>query len=386
VATIEQRGDRYRVVWRVGGNKQSLAVATLAEAKAVRVHVESKHSQITRDQMLAILLADGDIAGEPVATFCARHVASISGIEGATRKEYARIVRDKIAGTDLGRTLVPNLTREKVRLWLLAQERAGLAPKSIANHHSVLSAAMKQAVAQGLASTNPCHGVRLPRRDDHTTLEERIYLEPGEVRAVASRLPSWCGHVPMLLARTGLRWSELTALQVGDVDLLASPARLRVARAWKRQADGGWKVGRPKSRKSRRSVTLDPVAVDLLAPLVAGKGKAEPVITTADGVHHLPRSTFIRHWSAALDALLAEGMLERRPRIYDLRHTCASWLIGNGASMYDVQEQLGHENITTTITLYTHLTPQGRQSILDAMARLDSAPVGHVDDAVHSRV
>lgn len=47
----------------------------------------------------------------------------------------------------------------------------------------------------------------------------------------------------------------------------------------------------------------------------------------------------------------------KTPRIHDLRHTHASWLIAAGAPLPDVQARRGHENITTTVDTYGHLLP-----------------------------
>lgn len=375
---IEQRGDRFRVVWRYGGRKQSLSAMTVEDAREIRGIVESRRDQISRERVRQMLIGDDGPASETVASFCARYVTTVPGVQPHTRQEYARIITQHIKDTELGRTPLNTLTREKVGAWLVGQETAGKAPKTIANHHNVLSAAINEAALQGLIATNPCRGVRLPRRDDHTTVEERIYLEPSEVNAIAERLPAWCRHIPLLLVHTGLRWSEATALQVGDVDLLASPPELRVARAWKRQVGGGVKAGPPKSKKSRRAVTLDPQAVEILIPLTAGRPRTDPVITTRNGRDPLPHSTFQRHWQAAIEALVKEKALERKPRVHDLRHTHASWLLANGASMMEVQEQLGHEDIRTTIGTYSHLMPAGRQSILDAMAKISQPSADHV--------
>ena len=45
----------------------------------------------------------------------------------------------------------------------------------------------------------------------------------------------------------------------------------------------------------------------------------------------------------------------RRIRFHDLRHSCASLLFSNGVSMKEIQEWLGHSNISTTANIYTHL-------------------------------
>ena len=45
----------------------------------------------------------------------------------------------------------------------------------------------------------------------------------------------------------------------------------------------------------------------------------------------------------------------RQIRFHDLRHSCASLLYANGVALKDIQEWLGHSDISTTSNIYTHL-------------------------------
>jgi integrase len=131
-----------------------------------------------------------------------------------------------------------------------------------------------------------------------------------------------------LLVGTGLRWSEFTALQVQDVDLL-NRKLLHVRRAWKRR-DGLFLLGSPKTDRSRRTVTLSAEFVEMLVPLVAARNPAEFLLTTPARRPKRHSNFYNRVWLPAVararrcDTRAAEpepcgcrGTLTKQPRIHD---------------------------------------------------------------------
>lgn len=383
----------WRVSWRLDGKRagawQSVTFADEKAAEKAAALVKAHGHRLTREQLHAILAPKGPVAGRTVADVCSAFVESLS-IAASTRKEYERTVRLHVAPTPLGRMDVAEAGREDVRRWVRELTKAGLSPKSVANHHALVFAAFKDAVNDGLVSRNPCDGVRLPRRDHRTDAnDEACFLTADEVQAIAEALPAKWRHIPWLLARTGLRWSELTALQVGDVDLQAKPPKLSVRRAWKRAAKG-MELGPPKTRMSRRDITLDAACFDLLMPLVKDRTPSAFVITT-DGAKPLSHSTFDRHWRNALygkrpkkgpraGGLVGEGLLKKRPKVHDLRHTHASWLLDDPrVTMIRLQRRMGHESLLTTEKVYGHVRRGADEAIL---AALDDIKPGKGADVV----
>jgi integrase len=80
-------------------------------------------------------------------------------------------------------------------------------------------------------------------------------------------------------------------------------------------------------------------------------------------------------------AALAAGLPERL-RLYDLRHTCASLLIREGATVKAVQAQLGHATASITLDTYGHLFPDE----LDQLAgRLEAARAAALDARASAR-
>lgn len=62
--------------------------------------------------------------------------------------------------------------------------------------------------------------------------------------------------------------------------------------------------------------------------------------------------------------------LEHPPRVHDLRHTCASWMIGAGVPLVVVSRHLGHEDITTTANVYSHLDRRSFDDAAEAIGRM----------------
>ncbi|WP_116246293.1 tyrosine-type recombinase/integrase [Nocardiopsis sp. FIRDI 009] len=67
-----------------------------------------------------------------------------------------------------------------------------------------------------------------------------------------------------------------------------------------------------------------------------------------------------------------QGLDETPPeiRLHDLRHTCATLLLGMGVNPKIVSERLGHADVQTTLGTYTHALPALQRDAADRFAAL----------------
>ena len=168
------------------------------------------------------------------------------------------------------------------------------------------------------------------------------------------------GDVVLILAYTGLRFGELTGLNVEDVDLHAR--RIRVRRSIT-QLSGRLIEGPPKSRAGRRSVPIPQRLIPILQHRVAGRTTSQPAITSPKGSR-----LGIENWKRAVGwrTRIAE-LGHPTMRVHDLRHTYASLARSAGADMKLLQVSMGHASIMVTAHTYADLYDSDLDRVADAL-------------------
>ncbi|MEU7044989.1 site-specific integrase [Streptomyces varsoviensis] len=316
---------------------------------------------------------------QPLVPFAERYVHRLTNVDDRTQDDYEREIRlhlSLIQHTEPSGHVVPatvcNVTKDDITDWIHAEKsgqpdpsdpkkwlRKPADPKSIANRHGLAFCIFQSAIeaTPQLRTTNPCKGTSLPRTDDHVD-EEMTFLEHAEYQRIADEftdpdardLADW-------LVGTGMRWGEATALKVKDVNLNGATPTVSVQRAWRRSkkgSDSAFHLGPPKTKRARRVLRLSPTQEAMMRRLTAGQWHEAYVFRTVTGKHWRHANYYNRKWQPAVKAAVAKG-LPKSPRIHDLRHTCASWLIAARIPLPAIQRRLGHESISTTVDRYGHL-------------------------------
>ena len=313
--------------------------------------------------------ADSDYV-PTLAEWLPQHIEQLTGVTDRTRLDYAAMAA-RTWMPILGDLPLDGIDRAAVAKTINALEAKGLSAKSIKNAHGLLSAVMATAVLADHIGTNPCHHMRLPRAGEESREDPR-FLTHDEYHRLLEEIPDRHQPLAVTLFGTGLRWSEATRLDVRDI-IPGKPPTLRVTKAWKSTPGRPRHTGPPKSPKSRRTVMLADQVVAALAPLMDRPGD-ELLFTAPRGGPVYSGWWRDRVWvpacrRAGLASPYVKGKRYDGPRIHDARHTHASWLIEQGATLEMVQDQLGHESILTTRKVYGALQPAMMSALAEAATR-----------------
>jgi integrase len=259
------------------------------------------------------------------------------------------------ATSTLGELRVVDLRPEQVCAW-----RASLPEGSRFAATQALRQVLNRAVAWELIDFNPAkRGVENP---SPRSQEKRPFESWSEIDAVAEQLGPLFGPMVVFAAATGLRPAELFALEQRDVDLAAGVVYVRRAFAYGR-------LKKPKTRRSRRAVPLQAIALEALRQLPRS---TNPLLFPARRGGYIDLRNFRRrHWKPAQIAAEIDPL--RQP--YDLRHTYATFALRAGVSIFDLSRFMG-ASLAMIDRHYGHLARDGREhavTLLDSLAAEQAA-------------
>jgi integrase len=277
-------------------------------------------------------------------------------------------------------------TVEKLR-WLLAKavrvfghrRISKLRPAEIAawrmtiptGHRFEATQALRQvlarAVSWGMIDVNPAkQGIDNPQR---RRTEKRPFESWDELNALAAELGPRFGPLVLFAAATGLRPGEWMALEQRDID--RGDRVVYVRRAWR---NGRLKC--PKTDASIRAVPLQAIALVALDQLPAAPRSAL-VFPTASGGYFDLHNFRTRQWKPAQ---IAVGITPLR-RIYDLRHTFATFALRAGISTFELSRYMG-TSLGMIDRHYGHLARDGREHTIKLLDRFTGAKTDvHAVDA-----
>lgn len=238
---------------------------------------------------------------------------------------------------------------------------------------STFGGALRYAVAEQWIGRNPLAKVEFPRDegDIENDLPSLSYVQLDILSAAVvsiTKRPS-DGVLFDMLAHSGPRIGEATALKIKDINL--DQKRARIHRTWTTDRAGLRKLG-PVKTWEKRWLPLADFVVEGLRAIIAGRDPEDFVFVTVRGAAVDGKNWYNRVWLKARRAVQAAVGYS----VHDLRHVAATNAIAAGADVKLVQLMLGHKDATETLNTYSHLWPNRIDEVIGAVERRRAAALG----------
>ncbi len=228
--------------------------------------------------------------------------------------------------------------------------------------HHQLKGAILDAVDEGLIPRDPTRKAIIKGKTPRD--KKPKYLSQFELHSLLQCLelgaePNWDWLI-MLVAKTGMRFSEALAITPRDFDF--SHQTLSISKTWDYKGKGGFLP--TKNKSSVRKIQIDWQTVVQFSELIKEKPDDEPLFITCKVYN-----------STVNDVLKRRCKLAHIPTIsiHGLRHTHASLLLFAGVTIASVARRLGHSSMTTTQKTYLHIIHELENKDIDLVMRAISS-------------
>ena len=265
-------------------------------------------------------------------------------LEASTLRGYEFSLKNHILPR-WGDTKVTDVSAAAISKWVSSMT---LKAKTIRNHLVPLRVVLNDAVISGHLTHSPMGVIKVHKLIPKTQTESDYEVDPFNSTEVAQILSNAEGQYKNLWQFafwSGLRSSELYALEWGDIDFLGGVIRVR-------RADVDGVVKKTKTRAGMRDVYLMPLALEAL------NAQKQYTFMANGRIFDLSNpKVWAKHWAILLRKA---KVAHRNP--YQCRHTFASTMVSGGESIYWVAKQLGHTDTSMVVRTYGKWLPKDKRA------------------------
>lgn len=224
--------------------------------------------------------------------------------------------------------------------------------------HHQLKGAILDAVDEGLLDRDPTRKAIIKGK---TPAAKKIkYINQFELHTLLNNLNlkseiNWDWFI-LIVAKTGLRFSEALALTPKDFDF--GRQSISVSKTWDYKGDGGFLP--TKNKSSVRKVQIDWQTVIQFSELIKGLLEDKPIFVNGKVYNSTVNDILARYCKKANVPVIS---------VHGLRHTHASLLLFAGVSIASVARRLGHSSMNTTQKTYLHIIQELESQDVDLVMR-----------------
>lgn len=224
--------------------------------------------------------------------------------------------------------------------------------------HHQLKGAVLDAVDEGLIDRDPTRKAII--KGKAPSAKKIKYLNQFELHTLLASLElkdevNW-DYFILLVAKTGMRFSEALALTPKDFDFYHQT--LSISKTWDYKGAGGFQP--TKNKSSVRKIQIDWQSVIRFSELVKGLPDDQPIFVDGKVYNSTVNDVLSRHCERCNIPVIS---------IHGLRHTHASLLLFTGVSIASVARRLGHSSMTTTQKTYLHIIQELENKAIDLVMR-----------------
>lgn len=224
--------------------------------------------------------------------------------------------------------------------------------------HHQLKGAVLDAVDEGLIERDPTRKAII--KGKQPAVKKMKYLNQFELHTLLAHLDlrsevNW-DYFVLLVAKTGMRFSEALALTPRDFDF--SRQTVSITKTWDYKGKGGFQP--TKNKSSERKIQIDWQTVVRFSELLKNLPPDQPIFIGTTVYNSTVNDILERHCKSVGIPVIS---------MHGLRHTHASILLFAGVSIASVARRLGHASMTTTQKTYLHIIQELENQDVDLVMR-----------------
>jgi integrase len=296
----------------------------------------------------------------------------------STQDRYRGVIKNYL-NPAFGNLCLRELTPMTIDRYFAGLADVDLAQESLDKIRDVLASVIKRAIRHGLLIKNPIEGLELPRAK-RAARKVKPFIYPEQFEKLLELIPEPYASMVYVAIYTGLRVSELAALKWGDIHANSITIDERYCR-------GDW--GQTKTKASNATIGVNRSVIErihrlkLLTVMVkAGRATRHYRVVKADGPDDLVFQSVkdgqpIRDNNILTRYLKPAGRKLGLPFVNwrCLRTSHATWLKMAGADPKDIQGQMRHSRISTTMDIYTQFVPESQRRAVDKLTELATTAI-----------
>ena len=372
-----KQGKKYKVMYELPrvGNTRKRASKTFPVGTPKSV-VEDFKSQKELELHQGILKPEENMTmNELMKIYFKSYTTGLSPTTINSYKEYCYNNTPYSLSNYFGDYMLKNINRHVIQQYINDMyEKQHVAIKTLRCRVNLMHVIFEEGIKSDIISIkdNPAEHLRYPRNDNPQEVEAYTIDEVRQMLKLSQQDHNDCVHLIIALGcLTGIRRAEMAALKYSDFDYDKCKLSINKARVC---VKGNVVEKQPKTRTSKATIDVPTEIIDLIKEYRKNylKNKLQYgamfhdddwVFCNNDGTPLYPQTLYHRYVR-----FIHSHKELRYLKFHSMRHTYATLLINNNASITTVRDLMRHSQTTTTLNIYSHSYSQKRQHEVDKLS------------------